>query len=198
MINKRLSELSCNKYEFDKAKVLKEKLLQESGYETSISYAQTEVKTSKNRSRNIIWFNTPFSQNAKINIGQMFLKLIKEDFQNHHCLHKILNLNTIKLSYSCMSNMSSFIKQHSRNILSSPPNSEERSCNFRKKNNCPLAGSCLKMCFVIELMLSNKMNHTYIMANLMESLSIGRTTTQISFGMKVMKTKLNPQNIFRS
>ena len=47
-----------------------------------------------------------------------------------------------------MSNMSSFIKQHSRNILSSPPNSEERSCNFRYKNNCPLAGSCLKTCFV--------------------------------------------------
>ena len=78
----------------------------------------------------------------------MFLKLIKEDFQNHHCLHKILNLNTIKLNYNCMSNMSSFIKQHSRNILFSPPNSEERSCNFRNKNNCPLAGSCLKMCIV--------------------------------------------------
>ena len=36
------------------------------------------------------------------------------------------------------------------------------------------------------------------MANLMESSGIGRTTTQISFGMKVMKTKLNPENIFGS
>ena len=32
MINKRLSELSCNKGEFDKAKLLYEKSLQESGY----------------------------------------------------------------------------------------------------------------------------------------------------------------------
>ena len=34
-----------------------------------------------------------------------------------------------------MSNMSSFIKHHNRNILSSPPDSEE---------NCLVAGSCLK------------------------------------------------------
>ena len=32
MINKRLFELSCNKDEFDKVKLLYEKLLQESGY----------------------------------------------------------------------------------------------------------------------------------------------------------------------
>ena len=54
MINKRLSELSCNKDEFDKAKLLYEKSLQESGYKKSMSYAQTEVKSNKNRSRNII------------------------------------------------------------------------------------------------------------------------------------------------
>ena len=50
VINKRRSELSCNKDEFDKAKLSYEKSLQESGYKTSMSYAQTEVKTSKNRS----------------------------------------------------------------------------------------------------------------------------------------------------
>ena len=66
----------------------------------------------KNRSHDIIWFNPPFSQNIKTNNGKIFLKLIKKHFSNHHHLHKIFNLNTIKLSYSCMSNMSSFIKQH--------------------------------------------------------------------------------------
>ena len=54
MINKRLSDLSCNKEEFDKAKPLYEKSLHESGYKTPMSYAQTEVKNSRNRSRNII------------------------------------------------------------------------------------------------------------------------------------------------
>ena len=146
--NKRLSELFSKKDEFDKAKLLYEKSLQGSGYKTSMSYAQTEAKTNKNRSWNIIWFNPPFSQNVKTNIGKMFLKLIKNYFPNHYRLHKIVNLNTIKLIYSCMSNTSSFIKQHNRIILFSSPNSEERSCNCRNKDNCPLARSCLKTCIV--------------------------------------------------
>ena len=138
MINKRLSDLSCNKEEFDKAKPLYEKSLHESGYKTSMSYAQTEVKNSRNRSRNIIWFNPPFSQNVKTNIGKLFLKLVKKHFSKHHRLHKIFNPNTVKLSYSCMSNMSNFIKQHNSNILSSPTKTEERSCNCRNNDNCPL------------------------------------------------------------
>ena len=148
MVNKRLSDLSCNKEEFDKAKPLYEKSLHESGYKISMSYAQTEVKNSRNRSRNIIWFNPPFSQNVKTNIGKLFLKLVKKHFPKRHCLHKIFNPNTVKLSYSCMSNMSNFIKQHNSNILSSPTKIEERSCNCRNKDNCPLDGSCLKTCIV--------------------------------------------------
>ena len=110
MINKRLSDLSCNKEEFDKAKLLYEKSLHESGYKTSMSYAQTEVKNSGNRSRNIIWFNPPFSQNVKTNIGKLFLKLVKKHFPKHHRLHKIFNPNTVKLSYSSMSNNVEFHK----------------------------------------------------------------------------------------
>ena len=47
MINKRLYELSCNKDQFDKAKLLYEKSLQESGYKTSMSYAQTESENQQ-------------------------------------------------------------------------------------------------------------------------------------------------------
>ena len=49
MINKKLSDLSSNKEAFDKAKPLHEKSLHESGYKTSMSCAQTEVKNSGNR-----------------------------------------------------------------------------------------------------------------------------------------------------
>ena len=94
-----------------------------------MSFPQTEAKTNKNRSQNIIWFNPPLSQNVKTNIGTIILKSIKKRFPNHYRLHKIFNLNTIKLSYSCMSNMSSFIKQHKDNISLSSSNSKEHSCN---------------------------------------------------------------------
>ena len=72
MINDKLSELSCNKDEFDKARLLYEKSLQESGYKTTMSYAQTEVKTNKNRNWDIIWFNPPISINVRNNIGKIF------------------------------------------------------------------------------------------------------------------------------
>ena len=40
-----------------------------------------------------------------------------------------------------MSDVSSYIKQHNRNILSSSPNCKERSCNFRNKKH--ETNSCL-------------------------------------------------------
>ena len=45
-----------------------------------------------------------------------------------------------------MSNMSSFIIQNNCNTLSLSANSDERSCSCRNKDNCPLAGNCLKTC----------------------------------------------------
>ena len=59
------------------------------------------------------------------------------------------------------SNMSSFINQHNRNILSSQPNSEERSCNCIIKNNCTFAGSCLKTCIVYRADVI-KQNETHV------------------------------------
>ena len=57
--------------------------------------------------------------------------------------------------------MSRFIKQHNRNILSSPPNSEIRSCNCRNKDNCPLAGNFLKTCIVYRADVI-KLNETHV------------------------------------
>ena len=142
MIKKRLSELSCNKDEFDRPKLL---------------YVQTEAKTSRNRNRDIIWFNPSFSRNVKTNIGKTLLK-----FNYKKQFHKIFNLNIIKLSYSSMSNMSSFIKQHNLNILSSSPNSEEHSCNCRNKDNGPFAGSCLKTWIVFTANVI-KQNETHVL-----------------------------------
>ena len=60
-----------------------------------------------------------------------------------------------------MSSMSSFIKQHNCNILSSPPNSEECLSSCRNKENCLLASSCLKMCTVYRAEVI-KQNETHI------------------------------------
>ena len=124
------------------------------------------------------------------------LIVMQKNFPNHHHLHKIFNLNTIKLSYNCMSNMSSFIKQHNHIILSLPPNSEERLCNCKNNNNCSLAGSCLKTCIVYRADVI-KQNETHYGASDRE-FKYWYSNTQIRLGIKIMKTKLNSRNIFGS
>lgn len=148
MISRRISELSINAEEFEKAKPAYEEALKKSGYQTNdLVYQQTKGKR-KNRKRNIIWFNPPFSANVKTNIGKIFVRLVKKHFPAHHKFRKIFNKNNIKISYSCMPNMASVINRHNGKILRSKEEDNERHCNCINKHDCPLDGKCLKSCIV--------------------------------------------------
>ena len=68
-------------------------------------------------SRNIIWFNPPFSQNVRTNITKLFHCLIDKHFPKSHKLHKIFNRNNLKVSYSCIMNMANIIKSHNQKVL---------------------------------------------------------------------------------
>ena len=68
MITKRLSDLSCNEEEHEKAKPLYEPALNESGYKNIMTYTKATNVSNRNRARNIIWFNPPYSQIVKTNI----------------------------------------------------------------------------------------------------------------------------------
>ena len=122
MINKGLSDLSCNEEEYEKAKPLYETALNESGSKKALTYTKTTNVNNRNRARNIIWFNPPHSQNVKTNIGKALIKLVKKHFPRGHKLYKIFNRNTLKLSYSSMSSISSVIKQNNYRVLSTAEN----------------------------------------------------------------------------
>ena len=147
MINKHLSDLSCNKDKFKKAKLLYENALKESGYRAAMKYETSENINDRNSHCKIIWFNPPFSQSIKTNIGKIFLKLVRKHFPRKHKLHKILNPNTLKLSYRCMKNILNIIKQHNSTVLATSTTPKDL-CNCRNKDNCPLDGCCLKQCFI--------------------------------------------------
>ena len=67
MIGKRISEISCDKHEFEKAKEDYNKALEMSGFSEKIKYhKQNSVKCA--RTRKVIWFNPPYSCHAKTNI----------------------------------------------------------------------------------------------------------------------------------
>ena len=136
MINKRIYDLSCNEDEFNKAKPLYENALKESGYTTSTVYASSYENSDRNRYRKIILFNPPFSQNVKINIGNIFINLTKNYFPKDSKLLKIFNTSAIKLSYSGMPNMSSVIKQHDEKVLSSSQTNEklDKAINYAKRS----------------------------------------------------------------
>ena len=79
-IVKRVSDLSSNSEQFNKAKNTYQRALIQSGYRTNFNFEKTttgnntlgiENHTSKNR-RNITWFNPPFSANVSTNVGKNF------------------------------------------------------------------------------------------------------------------------------
>ena len=146
-INKRLSQISSDKECFDKTKSIYQDALTKSGYEYTLTYKDTAPdapRTRRKRQRNITWFNPPYSQNVETKVGKCFLSLIDQHFPKASPLHKIFNRNTLKLSYSCMSNVKSIISSHNKAQISKPvnPSEEISNCNCRNKNSCPLEGNC--------------------------------------------------------
>ena len=77
----------------------------------------------KNRTRRMTWFNLPYIKKVKAKVSHEFLKLIDKIFPASSRLLKVLNRNTIKVSYSCLPNMGSIIKQHYQAVIAVSPNS---------------------------------------------------------------------------
>ena len=89
-------------------------------------------------------FNPPFSKNIKTNVGAKFLKMISKNFPPNQPLSKILNKNTIKVSYRCMPNLKSHIDKQNTQLLNQDINKAEPYCNCQvnKRENCPIPGRC--------------------------------------------------------
>jgi len=127
-----------------------------SGYKYNLEYQDIRMgaTNSMKRKRKITWFNPPFSQNVQTNVAKCFLKIIDKCFPADHKLHKIINRNTIKVSYSCMMNLKSIISQHNKNIIQQHEENKTHpqrdsiapttDCNCRDKANCPVGGKCLE------------------------------------------------------
>ena len=98
------------------------------------------VKDKRKRKRKIIWFTLQFSLNIKSNISKSFLKLIDKHFPKGIRLHKVFNRNTVKVSYSCLPNISRIITAHNKNIIKKEENKNIKSCNCHVKDFCPLNG----------------------------------------------------------
>jgi hypothetical protein len=141
----RLSEISSHESSFQHAAPLYQDALAKSGYQHDLIYQQlpSSQNTNSARRRNITWYSPPFSKNVATNIGQTFLKILDEEFPAGSILHKIFNRNTVKISYSYMSNLKQNIDGHNKSTLSNQAKtSNQVACNCQKHNLCPLPGKC--------------------------------------------------------
>ena len=145
MLADHLSLLSYNCKEFTRAIPEYEEAMQRSGHPGGLQYViPPGPHKRKSRKQNIVLFNPPFSKHVKTNIGKIFLHLLEKHFPPHHHLHKICNKNNIKLSYSCMPNITAIISRHSKVLLAqrTEPASTVSPCNCRAKTRCPMKEQC--------------------------------------------------------
>ena len=163
MVNRRLSDLSCNENEFLKAKAPYEAALRESGHQPVAEYVES-VTPRKTRNRKVLWFNPPFSRTVKTNVGKLFLNLVRKHFTRQHHFCKIFNTNTLKLSYSCMPNVGNIIKQTNARNLREPTTNRDGQCNCNAgEEECPLDGECLTSCIAYQADVTTEdSEHIYI------------------------------------
>ena len=99
---------------------------------------------------------------VKTKLGARFLNLVNIHFSNGNRWHKILNKNTIKISYCTTPNVRSVIQNHNKRLLDQRPNDNTaKKCNCKIPHKCPLNGDCLQECVIYKATI-NKDNKSIV------------------------------------
>jgi hypothetical protein len=162
MISSRISATSYDESEFSKVKPDYDAALKKSGFNQGIQFSRNPKQPRRQRHRKVIWFNPPYNASVLTNIGKSFLSLLNKHFPRDHRYHKIFNRQTVKLSYSCCSNVNSLITQHNRKLLrqhegaTTPEPDSHPGCNCRNKELCPMSGHCLQAAVIYKATVCSK------------------------------------------
>ena len=104
-----------------KLKFVYETALKDRRYCLLKSFNNGNIQTPwRNRNRKVIRFNP----------------LVWKHFSKNNKYHKILNWNTLKLSYYCTTNIRNIIKQCNSKVLDKTNDNNNRKCNYKSKPNC--------------------------------------------------------------
>ena len=135
-VNKRLSPISLDDKMFETAAPIYREALAKSGYEYELKF-DPDAANPRSKDRNILLYNPPFNLSAKSNIASDFLNLLDRSFPHGYPLRKLLNRNTVKVSYSCTPNMEKIKTSRNSKLLSTPP-PEKQSCSCLKHPPAPV------------------------------------------------------------
>ena len=109
------------------------------------------------RKRNCIYYNPPFCKSVKTKIGKLFLDLVDKHFKKDTIYHKIINRNSIKISYCCAPNIMALINSHNKK-LTKKSDKNEKLCNCRIKTNCPVDNKCCLSNVIYQAKVSTSVN----------------------------------------
>ena len=144
MISKRVSQLSSSREIFNKEAPIYNEALKIAGYKQKLTYHPKEApKKQRTRQRNILWFNPPWNDEVRTNVGKKFLALLDKHFPKGSIFHKYFNRNNVKVSYSCMPNFGTIICGINKAKMKIKPNKDKKECNCREgTEKCMIDGKC--------------------------------------------------------
>ena len=71
----------------------------------------------------------------------------------------------LRITYNCMPNMASIIRNHNTSLLKDPTPTDIKECSCHQKTECPLDKNCLSGCLVYNALVdrldTNKTKHYY-------------------------------------
>ena len=162
MIEKMVSKNSSSKAEFDKVKREYQCSLKNSGFVKKLQYRPDVPKPKKHkRKKKELWYNPPWSDNMKTNLGQKFLALVDECEEKFKgtVFEKIFKRATMRISYSTTRNMKAHIASHNMKILNKKDDRQPDTCNCRENGPpCPLGGECQVESIVYKATVTTKEN----------------------------------------
>ena len=93
--------------------------------------------------------------------------MLDKCFPPGHHLHRLLNRNTVKVSYSCVPNVKQIISNHNGQVMKKviPQEIPEAGCKCRADKPCPLDGKCETEALVYQAKIVRQDNYkeeTYI------------------------------------
>jgi len=102
--------------------------LQNSGFNEEIKYEPNRTK-KRRRNRKVIYFNPPWDDSIRTNIGANFLRLVDKHFARGSNFSHIFNRQKLKVSYSNMPNLKRLISGHNNKVLNMQQNLRIEDCN---------------------------------------------------------------------
>ena len=169
MIEKRINALSKNEQIFNNSKTEYEAALKNAKHRSNLRFnkekpnddqngnEKAEKTKKKARKRRCIFYNPPYCLSVKTNIGRSFLRLLDKHFPKGHEYGKLFNRSKVKISYSCMPNIKGAIQAHNKKIINSLSESKtnDKPCNCRKKQDCPVKNRCQEENVIYEAMVKS-------------------------------------------